>query len=187
MLLRLQVAGPVTSRLVVPSEAVIRTGKRVVVIVRLQAGAFEPREVSLGADSGDDVEVLQGLNEGDQVVASGQFLIDSEASLRSVLGSMSAPATAQAPKSATPASGAPGAIHKGQGKVEDTEADSITISHGPIASLKWPPMTMGFSKPEPRAFAEIKVGDTVQFEFREGGAMGYELRSMQKLPAGTKP
>lgn len=188
MLLRLQVAGPVTSRLVVPSEAVIRTGRRVVVIVRLQAGAFAPREVSLGADSGDDVEVLQGLNEGDQVVASGQFLIDSEASLRSVLGSMGAPATAaRAPMSATPASAAVGAIHKGQGKVEDTAADSVTISHGPIASLKWPSMTMGFSKPEPKAFAEVKVGDMVQFEFREGGPMGYELRSMQKLPAGTKP
>ena len=187
MLLRLQVAGPVTSRLVVPSEAVIRTGRRVVVIVRLQAGTFEPREVSLGADSGDDVEVLQGLNEGDQVVASGQFLIDSEASLRSVLGSMSAPAAAQAPTPATPAPATMGAIHKGQGKVEDTAPDSITISHGPIASLKWPSMTMGFSKPEPKAFAEFKVGDTVQFEFREGGAMGYELRSMQKLPSRTKP
>ena len=181
MLLRLQVAGPTASRLVVPSEAVIRTGKRAVVIARLETGAFEPRDVSLGVDGGDDVEVLQGLKEGEQVVSSGQFLIDSEARLRSVLGSMSPAVPATTGPTAT------SAIHAGRGKVEDMAPDSITLSHGPIASLKWPPMTMGFSKPEPKSFPDIKVGDTVQFEFKEGGPMGYELRSMQKLPAGTKP
>ncbi|HEY4083111.1 MAG TPA: efflux RND transporter periplasmic adaptor subunit [Burkholderiaceae bacterium] len=90
MLLRLQVAGPVSNRLVVPSEAVIRTGARAVAIVRLDNGSFEPREVQLGADLGDSVEVVQGLHEGEQVVASGQFLIDSEARLKSVLGAMAA-------------------------------------------------------------------------------------------------
>jgi len=84
MLLRLQVVGPSSSRLVVPAEAVIRTGTRAVVIVQKKSGSFEPRNVQLGADLGDTVEVAQGLNEGEQVVASGQFLIDSEASLKSV-------------------------------------------------------------------------------------------------------
>ncbi|MEJ8845477.1 efflux RND transporter periplasmic adaptor subunit [Variovorax rhizosphaerae] len=88
MLLRLQVEGPKTTRLVVTSEAVIRTGKRAVVIVRKANGAFEPRDVTLGADLGDDIEIIDGLTEGEQVVASGQFLIDSEARLRSVLGNM---------------------------------------------------------------------------------------------------
>jgi len=87
MLLRLQVAGAASWRLVVPSEAVIRTGTRSVAIVR-NGGSFEPRDVKLGADLGDQREVLQGLREGDEVVTSGQFLIDSEASLRSVLGAM---------------------------------------------------------------------------------------------------
>jgi len=89
MLLRLQVAGASTSRLVVPAEAIIRTGTRAVAIVRKDSGAFEPREVKLGADLGDQLEVVSGLAEGDQVVASGQFLVDSEARLRSVLGSVS--------------------------------------------------------------------------------------------------
>lgn len=96
MLLRLQVAGRTISRLVVASEAVIRTGSRAVVIVRKDSGAFEPRDVSLGVDLGDDVEVAKGLNEGDRVVASGQFLIDSEARLRSVLGNMATPTPAAA-------------------------------------------------------------------------------------------
>jgi len=88
MLLRLRVAGPAASRLVVPSEAVIRTGTRAVAIVRKDSGTFEPREVKLGADLGDQLEVSEGLAEGDQVVASGQFLVDSEARLRSALGSL---------------------------------------------------------------------------------------------------
>ena len=58
MLLRLQVAGPSASRLVVPSEAVIRTGKRAVVLVRKDDGSFESRDVTLGQDVGDDVEVM---------------------------------------------------------------------------------------------------------------------------------
>ena len=173
MLLRLQVAGPSTTRLVVPSEAVIRTGKRAVVIVRTANGSFQPRDVSLGVDLGDQVEILQGLNEGEQVVASGQFLIDSEARLKSVLGSM-APASA-------PTSG----VHTAEGKVESVDRDGITISHGPVASLKWPEMTMGFSKPNPTAFADVKPGDRVRFDFKQGGAMGYELVSVQKL-SGAK-
>ena len=100
MLLRLQVTGPKEMRLLVPAEAVIRTGKRAVVIVRKDTGTFEPREVSVGADLGDELEVTQGLKEGDQVVASGQFLIDSEASLRSALGG-TPPASAPAATGAT--------------------------------------------------------------------------------------
>jgi len=178
MLLSLQVTGPKTSGLVLPSEAVIRTGKRVVVMVRKENGAFEPRAVSVGRDVGDETEILQGLSEGEQVVASGQFLIDSEASLRSVLGSMAAPVSV--PIATT-------GVHVGEGKVESVNADAITISHGPIASLQWPSMTMGFGKPDPQAFADIKPGDRVHFEFKEGGASGYALTKVQPVPAGAKP
>ena len=101
MLLRMAIAGPPAERLVLPAEAVIRTGKRAVVIVRNAQGGFEPREVSLGADFGDDVEIMAGVAAGDSVVASGQFLIDSEAHLSSALGSLAAPAA--------PAASAPGA------------------------------------------------------------------------------
>ncbi|CAN7662904.1 efflux RND transporter periplasmic adaptor subunit [Variovorax paradoxus] len=181
MLLRLQVAGPASSRLVVPSEAVIRTGRRAVVIVRKADGAFEPRDVSTGADLGDDTEVVSGLSEGEQVVASGQFLIDSEARLRSVLGNMAAPAAAPGASAPAPAV----VTHQAEGKVESVAPDGITISHGPIASLQWPAMTMGFGKAAPSAFPEIKPGDPVRFEFREGGAMGYELVSIQRLQSGA--
>jgi Cu(I)/Ag(I) efflux system membrane fusion protein len=152
-----------------------------VVLVRKENGSFESRDVAIGQEVGDDIEVTHGLTEGERVVASGQFLIDSEARLRSVTGSMSAPA-AMTPVSAAPASAAPASgVYVGQGKVESVEADGITISHGPIAALKWPPMTMGFGRPNAKAFADIKPGDTVRFEFRQGGSMGYELVSVQRV------
>ena len=181
MLLRLTVAGPNSERLLVPSEAVIRTGKRAVVIVRNEKGGFEPRDVSLGMDFGDDVEIVSGASAGDQVVASGQFLIDSEARLRSVLGNMAAPV----PPGPAASQAAASAVHEGEGKVEGATADSLTISHGPVATMKWPAMTMGFARPDPKAFADVRPGDTVRFRFKEGGPSGYQLVDVQKTATGA--
>jgi len=178
MLLRLQVSGPAVERLVVPAEAVIRTGTRAVAIVRASNGTFAPREVKLGADLGEQLEVLEGLAEGDQVVASGQFLVDSEARLRSVTGNMAA--AQPAPAASTTPAAAP-ATFSAQGKVESVEPDGITISHGPIPELKWPAMTMGFGKPDAKSFADVKPGDTVHFEFRQGGPLGYELLAVHRM------
>ncbi|MGM9481781.1 efflux RND transporter periplasmic adaptor subunit [Roseateles sp. NT4] len=161
MLLRLQVAGAISSRLVVPAEAVIRTGTRAVAIVRKNGSAFEPREVKLGADLGDQVEVLEGLREGDEVVTSGQFLIDSEARLKSVLGAMGAAPAASEPAMAMPS------VYSADGKVESVEAGSFTISHGPVPELKWPAMTMVFHRVGPTVFADVKPGDSVHFEFKK--------------------
>lgn len=72
------------SALVVPSEAVIDTGRRQVVIVK-RGNGFAPQEVKTGRDFDEYTEVLAGLQSGEQVVASGQFLIDSEASLQGFL------------------------------------------------------------------------------------------------------
>ena len=183
MLLRLQVSGPTTTRLLVQTEAVIRTGTRAVVIARKDNGAFEPREVSLGTDLGDQLEVLGGLQEGEKVVVSGQFLVDSEARLKSVLGSMSAPSGQEAVSGPTKEPEAVGTF-TAQGKVEDIDAEGVTISHGPVPALKWPSMTMGFGKTKPTDFPGLKTGDTIQFQFKKGGAMGWELLSVQ--PTGAK-
>jgi Cu(I)/Ag(I) efflux system membrane fusion protein len=67
--------------LVAPQAAVIRTGRRTVVIVAESEGRFRPVEVEIGAESDGRIVVLSGLQAGQQVVTSGQFLIDSEASL----------------------------------------------------------------------------------------------------------
>ncbi len=69
-------------KLMVPREALIRTGTRTSVVLNVGAGRFQPVEVVPGEESGDWVEIRQGIKEGDTVVTSGQFLIDSEASVR---------------------------------------------------------------------------------------------------------
>ena len=74
------------ARLVVAEEAVIDTGTRTVAIVSLGSGYFEPREVKLGARADGWVEVLEGLKEGEQVVTSANFLIDSESKLKDAVG-----------------------------------------------------------------------------------------------------
>ena len=71
--------------LVIPREALIRTGLEQRVILALGEGRFMPRNVNAGMESGDWVEIISGLEEGDTVVTSGQFLIDSEASLKASL------------------------------------------------------------------------------------------------------
>ena len=71
--------------LVIPREALIRTGLEQRVILALGEGRFTPRNVTAGMESGDWVEIISGIEEGDTVVTSGQFLIDSEASLKASL------------------------------------------------------------------------------------------------------
>ncbi len=70
--------------LLVPSEAVIRTGKRTLVMLALDGGRYRPAEVRTGREAGGQTEILAGLDEGEKIVASGQFLIASEASLSGV-------------------------------------------------------------------------------------------------------
>ncbi len=78
--------------LAVPDEAIIRSGRRTLAVVAMGEGSFSPREVVLGIDSGDGwVEVQSGLAEGDSVVTSGQFLIDSESKLREAVQKMLSP------------------------------------------------------------------------------------------------
>jgi membrane fusion protein, copper/silver efflux system len=72
-----------------PSEAIIRTGLRNIVLIALAEGRYQPAEVKLGQEINGRVTVLEGLHAGQHVVASGQFLIDSEASLKGVLARLS--------------------------------------------------------------------------------------------------
>ncbi len=69
--------------LAIPEDAVLRSGKRNLAIVALGEGRFEPRQIVLGIDSGEGwVEVREGLQDGENIVTSGQFLIDSESRLQ---------------------------------------------------------------------------------------------------------
>jgi Cu(I)/Ag(I) efflux system membrane fusion protein len=209
MLMRVKIsAAKPESRLLVPSEAIIAAGKRTIVYVAEGDNSMHPVVVSAGREIGVETEILGGLREGQRVVASGQFLIDSEANLKSILpktfdnaqsnsegvapqGQMPAPTAvipvapmaptkpAELQKSSRPST----ASHQGTGKVEQITNEAITLSHGPIVSMQWPAMTMDFKKPQPDSFREIRVGQTVQFSFVEG-ADGYQLKSVSANTGG---
>ena len=77
-------AGDAGGGLLVPSEAVIRTGKRDLVMVAVAGGRYRPVEVKVGREGGGKTQILAGLAQGQKIVASGQFLLDSEASLSGI-------------------------------------------------------------------------------------------------------
>ena len=160
--------------LLVPSEAVIRTGARNVVMLAVEGGRFQAVEVRTGREAGGQTEILQGLSPGQKVVASGQFLVDSEASLAGLQVRPLPPPSPPMPsdmmtmaKPMTPArSMAPAkpALFEATGRVEQIGQSSVTLSHGPVPALGWPPMTMAF-RADPMLLKGLKVGDQVSFGF----------------------
>jgi Cu(I)/Ag(I) efflux system membrane fusion protein len=137
---------------VVPSEAVIDTGRRQVVVVR-RGASFVPQEVQIGRDYDQWTEIIAGLRPGEQVVASGQFLIDSEASLSGVLSRLSS-TQATPPKQAT-----------GRGIVTSVDGAHrlVSIRHGAIPALGWPAMTMTFQVRQPGMLRGLRKGLRVEF------------------------
>ena len=145
-------------------------------------GKFVPVDVDVGIEVNGKSEIRNGLEAGQKVVVSGQFLIDSESSLKaSTLRMEESPAMAAAEGS--------GMTHSGQGKVEQIGDREVTISHGPIASMQWGAMTMGFRIPGTGLPKNIAVGDTVTFAFQQAKGGQFELTSIAPLasaPAGGR-
>ncbi len=147
--------------LLVPTEAVIQTGKRSVVLLAEKEGHFRPVEVSTGLESGGQTEITRGLQPGQQVVVSAQFLIDSEASLKGVEARLNGPSANTLPTTAPAAA----QRFQGEGKVDALTREAVTLTHGPIAALKWGAMTMDFKAPEAGLPRNVQSGDRVTFEF----------------------
>jgi len=91
-------AGKQEDAVVIPSEAVIRSGAKNQVFVVRGAGKFEPRLITTGLSSNSEIAVLDGLKEGEEVVTSAQFLIDSESKLHEATAKMMEPSTPQQPE-----------------------------------------------------------------------------------------
>ena len=145
--------------LTVPSEAVIRTGSAERVILKTGEGTFRPRLVTAGLrDSfgeGGRTEILQGLGPGEEVVASAQFLIDSESAL-------SAGFTRMAPTDADPARGS------GVLVALDPEKRVATVQHDTLESLDWPAMTSDFPVRADVPLDRLKEGEAVAFLVARG-------------------
>ena len=154
--------------LTVPTSAVIDSGSRQLVLVRLAEGRFEPRTVSLGNRSDNYVEVLGGIVEGEQVVTSANFLLDSESNLKTALSGMNAGVapSASAASAVQPEHKSVG--HQAQGTLDAINEDgTVSITHEPIKSLGWPGMTMDFALANSSLAAGIKPGSAISFEIVE--------------------
>ena len=223
MFVQMQFADPRPAKVLqVPTEAVIQTGRRTVVVLAEQGGRLRSVEVEAGGESGGQTEIRRGLKAGQRVVVSSQFLIDSEASLRGVearlnaepaaggasdsasagAGGTAAEATPGADAPARPSAGAPSGAsdgpaaatvppsgvprHAGQGRVEAVGRDAMTLSHGPVATMKWGPMTMDFKLPPGGAPPGVRTGDRVDFEFFVDKDDLPRLTAVKPAPAGPK-
>ena len=171
--------GPVVT---IPTSAVIDSGTRRIVLIQAGEGRFEPREVKLGARSDTYVEVIDGVKDGEPVVVAANFLIDAESNLKAAVGGFghashgsgaaapaptapSAAAGSESREGAKPASG----DHRGEGKLDaiDLKAGTVTITHGPVATLKWPGMTMDFTLANSGLIGNLKPGASIEFTFVE--------------------
>jgi Cu(I)/Ag(I) efflux system membrane fusion protein len=100
--------------LVIPNSAVLYSGIRQVVLLDQGEGRYQPRQVKLGRQGDNDVQVLEGLAEGDKVVVSANFLIDAESNLRAALGSFGEPAGQGGTTSKTSPAPSPSSAHQGR-------------------------------------------------------------------------
>lgn len=173
--------GQTREALSVPTESIIATGMRKVVIVK-EANGYRPVEIKTGEAFNDNTEILNGLTLGEEVVVSGQFLIDSEASLSGVLARLSQQdeqmdtemndMQMQNDKGITSEK-----MPKGLGKVValDIKTNHITLNHEPITELGWPSMTMGFKVKDSKQLNNLKVGDEVEFDLIAESAKDPEM------------
>ncbi len=166
--------GPKRGIVVIPSEALIRTGDEQRVILAMGEGRYQPRKVNAGIETGGWVEIKRGLSPGDMVVTSGQFLIDSEASLKASLQRMSsAPDDVMSMQKSEAITGS-GILHELM-----PEQNKINMSHDLIPALGWPEMTMPFKVKPGVKLDQFKPDDKVEFELEED-ADGYVIKTMRK-------
>jgi Cu(I)/Ag(I) efflux system membrane fusion protein len=156
-------------RLTVPKSAVIDSGERQVVLEVLGAGRFQPRPVKLGLRGRDEVEILEGLAAGSEVVVAANFLIDAESNLKAALSTFAEP---QAAARSFDTRGTINAI--------DPAAGSASISHEAIPALDWPAMTMSFELAQPELAAGIAPGEAVRFSFEERGGGQFVITRIEK-------
>ena len=183
----------------VPSEAVVHTGRRTVVMLAEPNGHFRPVTVTTGIEADGRTEIVSGLQAGQKVVLSALFLLDSEASLKGLearqgpLSASGATAAASAPSSASAARAA-ATMHVTEAVVEAVDGDTVTLTHPAIAALKWPAMTMDFHLPAAtRGPAALPPGERVHigFELREAGlpsiTMLHRMGPARPASAGGRP
>ncbi len=139
--------------LAIPTEALIRTGKRTLVMVAEGRGRFSPVEVTIGREIGDKTVISSGLRENQEIASSGQFLIDSEASLSGVM--IRSQGSAKHEMDETDAS------------IVALSRNKVTLKHGPFRAFDMPGMTTTLPLANPDVAKGLKSGDKVHVMVHE--------------------
>ena len=158
MYAQLQISGVAKQdSILTPIESVIRTGKQDRVVLALGDGQFKSVAVQIGQVYQEHIEVLEGLSEGDTIVTSAQFLIDSESSKSSDFKRME---FAEVPTSVW----AEGVV-----TAKSDIEQSVTIDHAPVEAWQWPQMVMDFGVLNQADFDALEVGHSLHFEITKQG------------------
>jgi Cu/Ag efflux protein CusF len=137
--------------------------------------------------------VIKGVRDGEQVVVAANFLIDAESNLKAAVGGLGEYAVHGSAQQGTPMAAPAGAApapavvgHKALGHVDavDLKAGTLSLNHGPVASLRWPPMTMEFKAANSGLLSGLRRGQAVSFEFVERQPGEYVVTS---ISAATPP
>lgn len=175
--------------LAVPTESVIHTGRQTLVMVAEGDGRFRPQTVRTGGEIGTQTLVLEGLQLGEDVVVSGQFLLDSEARLQGVAAAgsvadtvMDMPAELRVTE----------ALHEAEGRIVSLSGDEVGLSHGPFPTLRMSGMTMTFRLADEKVSEGLSVGDEVRIGLRQSDSglvveMLEPLKSESSLPVSLPP
>ena len=175
--------------LFVKREAIIRNGQMERVVKALGDGKFQSVAVKTGSESGDFIEIIKGLNEGDRVVTSAQFLIDSESSLSASFERMQEPmaqektmmATAEPPKNKVWIDGEVTNVMAGH--------SMLTISHPAVTDWGWPAMVMDFPVDKGISLNSIKAKQGIRFQVEKhenGSIKVIAIDGLDKKMAASK-
>ena len=188
-------AAAIDNAVYVPQEALIRGGRVDRVVLATGNGSFRSQPVSVGIESGNRVQITDGVSQGDTVVTSGQFLIDSESNIETALARMDGGSSGQgmAKEGAEPGSAAVMATVKAVDRNERT----VTLQHGPIEAWSMPGMTMVFDVDEDvelssvekdaSAHAEIERHSSGRFVVTALHVMGQNGRSTMSAMSDASP
>ncbi|WDD98651.1 efflux RND transporter periplasmic adaptor subunit [Thalassomonas actiniarum] len=167
--------------LIIPKEALIRTGSQDRVVLALGQGSFKSIEVKVGRVDSEHVEILSGLASGEQVVSSAHFLLDSESSKSSDFKRMNLDSSQQGQQAAMPA----------KVWVEATIRElmaghrMVKLTHQAIDAWDWPEMTMDFIVAGSVDFSKLSTGLTLHIEIEKTAGGQYQISNMH-IPGETE-
>jgi len=166
------------SALSIPREALIKGGRYNRVVKAMGNGQFKSVLVTVGVESEGFVQVIDGLSEGDEVVTSAQFLIDSESNIDAEIARMESRLTDESSMGEK----AQDIKIVGQGVIEDVMAEMamLTITHEPIKALDWPTMRMDFEVADTIDLTGLEKGQSIEFELKKQGDWDYLIMAIKQ-------